>query len=96
MYHFRTQSKWQLSSMAGLMYQFLLRQDGSLSFLFLTPSFGEFFELDSWEMELDTETLLAMIHPEDIDDFHHSIEVAAHNLQSWKWAGAVYLIFRTD
>ncbi|WP_449419235.1 ATP-binding protein [Phormidium nigroviride] len=91
MYHFRTKSQWQLSSMAGLMYQFLLRQDGSLSFLFLTPSFGEFFELDAWEMELDTETLLAMIHPEDIDDFHNSIAIAACNLQSWKWAGRFIL-----
>lgn len=91
MYHFRTKSQWQLSSMAGLMYQFLLRQDGSLSFLFLTPSFGEFFELDAWEMELDTEALLAMIHPEDIDDFHNSIAIAACNLQSWKWAGRFIL-----
>ncbi|MGE5658081.1 MAG: ATP-binding protein [Actinomycetota bacterium] len=82
---------YMLANVPGLIYQFLLRQDGSLNFLFLTPNFGEFFELDSWEMELDTDALIAMIHPEDLEDFYHSISWAAKMMQTWRWVGRFIL-----
>lgn len=71
----------------GLIYQFLLRQDGSLSFLFLSSSCQEFFEVESGEMELETETLISMLHPDDREDFYQSITEAAEILQSWRWVG---------
>lgn len=80
-----------LTNVPGLIYQFLLRKDGSLSFLFLSPTFQEFFEVDSPDMELDTETLISMIHPDDVADFHDSITEAAGMLKSWRWAGRFIL-----
>ncbi|HEY9853234.1 MAG TPA: ATP-binding protein [Leptolyngbyaceae cyanobacterium] len=80
-----------LANIPGLIYQFLLRKDGSLSFLFLSPTFQEFFEVDSPEMEMDTDTLIAMIHPEDRQDFYDSIATAAGMLQSWRWVGRFIL-----
>lgn len=87
----QTQPNYVLPNVLGLIYQFLLRQDRSLTFLFLSPNFGEFFELDSWEMELDTDTLISMIHPDDLEEFHQSIARAANKMQSWKWAGRFIL-----
>jgi signal transduction histidine kinase len=80
-----------LNNIAGLVYQFLLRKDGSLSFLILSPSFQEFFEMESTEIELDTEILLSMIHPDDQEDFYDSILNSAKKLQSWRWVGRFIL-----
>ncbi|WP_374799586.1 GAF domain-containing sensor histidine kinase [Aerosakkonema funiforme] len=80
-----------LANIPGLTYQFLLRKDGSLSFLFLSPSFQEFFELESAEMEMDTESLIAMLHPDDREEFFNSIAEAAGMLRSWRWAGRFIL-----
>lgn len=80
-----------LNNVAGLIYQFLLRKDGSLSFLILSPSFQEFFEMESAEMELDTETLLSMIHPDDKEDFYDSISKSGKKLQPWRWVGRFIL-----
>lgn len=80
-----------LANIPGLIYQFLLRKDGSLSFLFLSPTFQEFFEVDSREMEMETESLIGMIHPEDRQDFYDSIATAAGMLQSWRWVGRFIL-----
>ena len=80
-----------LNNVAGLVYQFLLRKDGSLSFLILSPSFQEFFEMESVEMELETETLLSMIYPDDREDFYESILNSATKLQSWRWVGRFIL-----
>ncbi|MBE9227294.1 PAS domain-containing protein [Phormidium sp. LEGE 05292] len=81
-----------LNNLAGLIYQFLLRKDGSLSFLILSPSFQEFFEMESAEMELDTDTMLSMIHPDDKEDFYNSISNSAKKLQSWRWVGRFILL----
>lgn len=84
-------SRHLLANIPGLSYQFLLRKDGSLSFLFLSPTFQEFFEVESPEMEMDTESLISMIHPDDREDFFNSIAEAAGMLQSWRWAGRFIL-----
>ncbi|MFB2897456.1 ATP-binding protein [Aerosakkonemataceae cyanobacterium BLCC-F50] len=80
-----------MNNTVGLIYQFLLRKDGSLSFLILSPSFQEFFEMESAEMELDTDILLSMIHPDEQEDFYDSIFKSAKKLQSWRWAGRFIL-----
>lgn len=84
-------TSYSLPNILGLMYQFLRRQDGSLSFLFLTPTVGEFFDLELWNEELDTDTLIAMIHPEDLTSFYDSIADAAQKLESWRWVGRFIL-----
>jgi two-component system NtrC family sensor kinase len=82
-----------LMTVPGLIYQFLLRKDGSLNFLFLSSSVAEFFELDmiDIELEFDTETLVSLIHPDDQQHFYNSITDAAKLLQSWQWVGRFIL-----
>ena len=87
----QSKPNYVLANVPGLIYQFLLRQDSSLNFLFLSPNFGEFFELDSWEIDLETDTLISMIHPDDREEFYESIAGAANRMQSWKWAGRFIL-----
>lgn len=86
-----TNSGVSFGTIPGLMYQFLLRKDGSLSFLFLSPNFADFFELDADAMDVDTETLVAMIHPDDRDYFYDSINNSAEALESWNWLGRFIL-----
>lgn len=75
----------------GLVYQFLLRADGSVSFLFLSSSCMEFFGLEPTTTELDTPTLVSLLHPEDKAGFYDSIETAAFSLQPWRWVGRFIL-----
>ncbi|HEY9808549.1 MAG TPA: ATP-binding protein [Halomicronema sp.] len=79
------------ASIPGLMFQFLLRKDNSLSFLFLNPNFGNFFEIEAGVMDVDTETLVSMIHPDDRDYFYDSISNSAEALESWNWLGRFIL-----
>ena len=78
-------------SVPGLIYQFLQRQDGSLSFLFLSASVQDFFEVNGSEMESDTEILISMIHPDDRPEFYDSISNAGECLEVWRWVGRFIL-----
>lgn len=84
-------SPFSFVSVPGLIYQFLQRQDGSLSFLFLSASVQEFFEVDGSEMESDTEILISMIHPDDRPEFYDSISNAGDCLEVWRWVGRFIL-----
>ncbi|MBD2041582.1 ATP-binding protein [Microcoleus sp. FACHB-672] len=84
-------SPYLFVSVPGLIYQFLQRQDGSLSFLFLSASVQDFFEVDGREMESDTETLISMIHPDDRPEFYDSISNAGDCLEVWRWVGRFIL-----
>lgn len=71
----------------GMIYQFLLRPDGSVSFPFVSPGCYSLFGLSAKEIEADAQPLLSMIHPNDRENFQNLVAVSAQTLQSWKWEG---------
>ncbi len=79
------------ASVPGVIYQFLWHPDGSVAFPFVSPSCCEIFELEAVEIQADANVLISMIHPEDIEDFNHSVALSIETLEQWQWEGRFIL-----
>ncbi|MCS6925450.1 MAG: PAS domain S-box protein [Candidatus Binatia bacterium] len=72
---------------AGMIFQFLLRTDGSVAFPYLSPSCQELFGLTPEEIQKDPSRIMHMVHPEDREAFQQSIARSAQTLSPWSWQG---------
>ncbi|MBW4650477.1 MAG: PAS domain S-box protein [Kastovskya adunca ATA6-11-RM4] len=78
----------QLSAnVPGMIYQFLLRTDGSISFPFASSSVRELCELEPSEVQRDAMAIVRTIHPDDCKNFQESVAISAQTLQPWRWEG---------
>ena len=75
----------------GLLYQFLYRLDGSLTFIFLSPNCYEFFQVGSECLDCESHGFDDLLHPDDHSSFYQSIAEAAKNLLPWQWMGRYIL-----
>jgi two-component system, sensor histidine kinase and response regulator len=74
----------------GMIYQFLLRPDGSVGFPYVSPSCHELFGLDPEDIRNDAKVLIALIHPDDLAGFEHSVAHSAQTLEPWQWEGRFF------
>lgn len=79
------------ASVPGVIYQFLWHSDGSVAFPFVSPSCREIYEVEAQEIQADANVLISMIHPEDLEDFNHSIALSIETLKPWYWEGRFIL-----
>jgi len=79
------------ASVPGVIYQFLWHSDGSVAFPFVSPSCREIYEVEAQEIQADANVLISMIHPEDLEDFNHSIALSIETLRPWYWEGRFIL-----
>ncbi|MBD2451443.1 PAS domain S-box protein [Nostoc sp. FACHB-152] len=75
------------TNLPGVMYQYILRPDGSHEFLYFSDRSRELFELESATIQQDANILFNLIHPEDFSSLQQSIINSAHSLQQWSWEG---------
>lgn len=68
----------------GMIYQFLLRPDGSSSFPFASEVIRHIYRLSPQDVLTDSSRLLAHIHPDDRTDVDASIQESARNLTPWQ------------
>jgi PAS domain S-box-containing protein len=71
----------------GMIYQFLLRTNGSVSFLYVSPSCNELFGLTQESILTDPTTLINLIHPDDRLEFERSVAHSANTLEPRQWEG---------
>jgi PAS domain S-box-containing protein len=71
------------SRVPGVVYQYLLRPDGSACFPFVSAGIREIFHLSPEEACLDASKVFANIHPEDYDSLNRSIQKSAQELTQW-------------
>jgi PAS domain S-box-containing protein len=79
------------ANIPGIIYQFLRQPDGTVAFPFVSPSCRNFFDLEATEIEADTEVLLSLIHPEDVEEFDRSVARSVETLEQWSWEGRFIL-----
>ncbi|MGB3264005.1 MAG: PAS domain S-box protein [Microcoleus sp.] len=79
------------ANLPGMIYQCLLRPDGSVSFPYLSLASGEMFELESEAVMQNAALLIDLVHPDDSQNYYESIGVSAQNLQPWQWEGRLVL-----
>ncbi len=87
----RHESERQLQKLTanvpGMIYQFLLQTDGSVSFPFVSSGAREIYELEPGFIQQNAAVVIDLIHPEDRESFEDSVAVSAKTLQPWRWEG---------
>ena len=72
------------SSLPGMVYQFLLRPDGSSSFPFASPSTLDVYRVSPEVVQADAAAVFANLHPADLARVQESIRVSAQHLTPWQ------------
>ena len=79
------------SNVPGMVYQFVLRPDGSVEFPFVSEGCRDIYGLEPREVEADATLLTRLILPEDSESFRSSVAESARTLSPWKWTGRIAL-----
>lgn len=79
------------ANLPGIIYQFLLRADGSSSFPYISPACREVFELEPEDVMKNAALIGNLIHPDDRQNHDESVAISAQTLQPWQWEGRMVL-----
>ncbi len=80
-----------MANVPGMIYQFLLRTDGSMSFPFVSNGAREIYELDPKSIQQNAMVVIDLIHPDDRQSFKESLTISAETLQPLSWEGRFVL-----
>ena len=88
-----SESKFQklADNLPGMIYQCLLRSDGSLTFPYVSPACRQMFELEAEAIQQNHTLLIDLVHPDDRPDYYESFAISAKNMQPWHWEGRLIL-----
>lgn len=67
----------------GLLYEYLLRPDGSSCFPFVSEGIRDIYRLSPEEVATDAAPVFALIHPDDAPGVAAAIEASAQTLSPW-------------
>ncbi len=83
------ESKMQLSRLAdnvpGMIYQFQLNPDGTISFPYVSSGCQDIWEVEPQQVYDDADLLFTMIHREDLPNLKEAIANSAQTLQNWEY-----------
>ena len=69
----------------GVLYQYLLRPDGSSCFPFASEAITEIYRVSQEEVREDASKVFKILHPDDFDGVVASIQESAKNLTPWQY-----------
>jgi PAS domain S-box-containing protein len=75
----------------GMVYQMVLRPDGSIALPFVSQGSREIYGLEPHELQQDPSLYIDAIHPEDRPSFDRSLSQSAAKLSPCEWEGRVNL-----
>ena len=79
------------ANVPGMIYECLLREDGSVFFTFVSDGVSEICDLEPAQIQQNPEILFSLIHPDDELKFNRSVAVSAKRLQPCRWEGRILL-----
>ncbi len=82
------------SNVPGIIYQFQLAADGTVSFPYVSSGCRELYELEPEVIQNSAITAIEMVHPDDAQSFQESVAISAKTLEPWRWEGR--LVFPGD
>ncbi|HEY9881573.1 MAG TPA: PAS domain S-box protein [Leptolyngbyaceae cyanobacterium] len=71
----------------GAMYQFVLYPNGQAEFLYMSDRIVDILEIEADAIQTSVEAVFELLHPEDADSFHTSVQESAVTLNRWVWEG---------
>jgi PAS domain S-box-containing protein len=80
-----------IANVPGMVFQFVMRPDGSYHFPFVGEGSRELFDLAPAIIEDDPATLINYIHPEEAPFFEESVARSATTLEPWLWRGRMMI-----
>jgi PAS domain S-box-containing protein len=72
-----------------VLYQFLRKCDGSISFPFMSQGAHQLYGLSPEEIQRKGSLVFDLVHPEDLSRLNKSIQLSAQTLESWRWEGRI-------
>ncbi|USR93094.1 PAS domain S-box protein [Phormidium yuhuli AB48] len=85
LYQQKLQFEKLTSNIPGVIYQYLLRPDGSHYFPYMSPRCYDLYELDPAVLVADPDLVWSLIHPDDVEEFNQSVAESAQNLTTWNY-----------
>lgn len=80
-----------VSNTPGLVYQFLQRHDGSISFPYLSEGCHALLGVTATRLREEPGLLLALILPEDRQSYLDSMAESAADMKAWNWEGRIWV-----
>jgi two-component system, NarL family, sensor histidine kinase UhpB len=80
-----------VSNTPGLVYQFLQKRDGSVSFPYLSEGCHALLGITAARLRANPSLLLELILPEDRDSYLGTMEASAATMRAWNWEGRIWI-----
>ncbi|MES3024441.1 MAG: histidine kinase [Pseudomonadota bacterium] len=78
-----------VSNLPGLVFQFVLRDDGGAAFPYLSEGCAALLGIDAAALQDDPSLFAALILPEDRAGYEASMRASALELSGWNWEGRI-------
>ncbi|HEV2608665.1 MAG TPA: histidine kinase [Noviherbaspirillum sp.] len=80
-----------VSNTPGLVYQFLLRPDGSVSFPYLSDGCHALLGITAESLRADSSLFLELVLPEDRASYLETMAASAATMKGWNWEGRLWI-----
>lgn len=85
LYETETRLSRLADNVPGMIYQFKLNTDGTMSFLYVSSGCQDIWEVEPRQVYDDADLLFTIIHPEDLPTFKETIANSAQTHQNWEY-----------
>ena len=75
----------------GVIYQFQVAPDGSITFPYVSSGSEELWHLSPATVMTDSNSVMSMLHPDDIPAFERTVAESARNMTPKLWEGRIVL-----
>jgi two-component system sensor histidine kinase UhpB len=79
------------SNAPGLVYQFLLREDQSTAFPYLSRACTTLLGMHPRQLQANPGLFLNLIEPEDRASYLESMHTSASSMETWNWEGRIWI-----